>query len=322
MKRRDRRALWTVVLILCMVLMTGCAGKPEEAEVGSDNEVTVQESSGTLILKVNPEIAVDYDENGRVTAVYGRNEDGRKIVENYRDYIGKECHEAVEDLVGLIHEAGYFVEEVEGENRKIIIEIESGSVLPEEGFIDEIVAGVQTYVENMQLGSPVVAEDQTGDGATDFDIYEHQYGPEAYEVAVPSEKQSPALPGNDTGGDADINETDAAPDTGNPVSGSGTGNTPAEETVPGVNPPVHQESPYTDYETPYQEPESPYTDYETPYQEPESPYTDYETPYQEPESPYTDYETPYTETSSYTDYHDESPYEASHYGDSGYSHYH
>ncbi len=349
MKRRNRRALWTGILILCVGLMAGCAEKQEETAVLSDREVAVQESGGTLVLKVNPEIAVEYDENGKVTAVTGRNEDGKQIVESCQDYIGKECHEVVEDLVGLIHEAGYFVEEVEGESRKITIEIETGSILPEQDFVDEIVAGVQTYVKNMQLDSPVVTGDQGGNGRTDLDIYEHDYGNEAYEVVVPAKAQTtdgsaedpdaggsadtaePAEGGNtDTAAPAEGNGTDTAapaagngagtaapaPDAGNAAQGSGTGNPPAS--APTGNPPAAQESPYTDYATPYEE-ASPHTDYATPYEE-ASPHTDYATPYEEV-SPHTDYATPYEEVSPYTDYHHESPYEESHYGDSGYSHY-
>ncbi len=311
MKRTSKRTLWTGVLILCIGLMTGCAGKAEEtaAPALAGNEA-VQENGGTLILKVNPEIAVEYDENGRVTSVTGRNEDGRKIVESYQDYIGKECHEAVEELVSLIHEAGYFVEEVEGESRKITIEIETGSILPEEDFVDEIVTGVQTYVKDMQINSPVVAEDQNGDGMTDFDIYEHHYGNESYEVVVPPE--NPAQKPETVPADAAAGENAVGTDTANPAAetepespaqGSGTG------TIPNVNPPVRQESPYTDYETPYTE-ASPYTNYETPYTE-ASPYTNYETPYTEA-SPYTEYASPYSDYS----------HESSHYGDSGYSHYH
>ncbi|MDE7319621.1 MAG: hypothetical protein K2N46_07810 [Lachnospiraceae bacterium] len=359
MKRRNRRALWAGILILCAGLMAGCAEKQEETAVLANNEAEVQESGGILVLKVNPEIAVEYDENGRVTAVNGRNEDGRKIVESYQDYIGKECHEVVEDLVGLIHEAGYFVEEVEGESRKITIEIETGSILPEEGFVDEIVTGVQTYVRDMQLDSPVVAGDQNINGATDYDIYEHGYGNEAYEVVVPSGNPASAdtnaaenaggsgtdaaNPAPDTSNGTNAagtapdtgngtNAAGTAPDTnngtntaspapgasngtnpGNPASDGSTGNASAAGTAPQGSPYTDYETPYTDYETPYTE-ASPYTDYETPYTE-ASPYTDYETPYTEA-SPYTDYETPYT------DYHHESSYGASHYGDSGYSHYH
>lgn len=293
MKRRNRKALWAGILVLCMGLLAGCSGKQEETAVLVGNEAAVQESGGTVVLKVNPEIAVDYDENGRVLTVTGRNEDGQKIVEGYQDYIGKECHEVVEELVGLIHEAGYFVEEVEGESRKITIEIETGSILPEENFVDEIVTGVQAYVKDMQLNSPVVTEDQDGD--SDRDIYD--YGDDAYEVAVPTvapDANTGENPGDTSQPGGDGASGTPAPNPENQTPDSSTGNAPAAGTTTNVTPPAVQASPYTDYETPY---------------------TDYETPYTEA-SPYTDYETPYT------DYHHESPYDASDYGDSGYSHYH
>ena len=315
MKRKSKKAAWALILMLCMGLTAGCSGKTEEpAEpipAPVENVEEASERGGTLILKVNPEIAVEYDENGKVTAVYGRNEDGKKIVENYRDYAGKECHEAVEELVGLINEAGYFVEEVEGESRKITIEIETGSILPEEDFLDEIVTGVQTYVQDMQVEGP---------GADDVDIYDPEYGAEAYEVVIPPKDKEPA-PETSTGENTDgstpteggsgaentATGSDGA-DAGSAVPGGETGNPPAVN----ANPPVNAASPYTDYETPYTEPSSSHTNYETPYTEPAaSPSTDYETPYTEPASPYTDHETPYTD-----DHHE------SHYGDSGYSHYH
>ena len=301
MKRRNRKALWAGILVLGMGLLAGCSGKQEETAVSAGIETAVQENGGTVVLKVNPEIAVDYDENGRVLTVTGRNEDGRKIVESYQDYIGKECHEVVEELVGLIHEAGYFVEEVEGESRKITIEIETGSILPEEGFVDEIVTGVQAYVKDMQLNSPVVTGDQDGDGVPDRDIY--KYGDEAYEVAVPPETPAPDANAGENAGDTSQpggDSTNAAPAPENQTPDSSIGNAPAAGTTPSVTPPAVQESPYTYYETPYTE---------------TSPYTDYGTPYTEA-SPYTNYESPYT------DYHHESPYDANDYGDSGYSHYH
>lgn len=364
-KRNRRRTMWAGIMILCAGLMAGCAGKQEETAGLAGSAAEVAESGGTLVLKVNPEIAVEYDENGRVTDVYGRNEDGKKIVENYQDYIGKECHEAVEELVGMINEAGYFVEEIKGESRKITIEIETGSILPEEDFLDEIVTGVQTYVKDMQIGSPVVTEEQSGDDQTDVTIYEPEYGAEAYEVVIPPESEEPAPktapsdtdagentdstsdnnnkvdagstqtdgsstnqenaaptdnaganPGNtspagSTGANGGNTEPDgsaganagntspadsAGANAGNTAPDGTTGNDPGPAPAPAANPPVNQGSPYTDYETPYTE---------------ASPYTNYETPYTEA-SPYTDYVSPYS------DYH----HEDSHYGDSGYSHYH
>ena len=65
----------------------------------------------------------------------GKNDDGNTIVAEYADYSGKDCRQVVSDLVAKINEAGYFVEETDGSAREITLEIEAGSVLPEENFL-------------------------------------------------------------------------------------------------------------------------------------------------------------------------------------------
>ena len=58
-------------------------------------------SNGTLILSVNPMIRIDYDENGLVTAVSGKNTDGIEIVNNAGALEGLECAEAVQILISI-----------------------------------------------------------------------------------------------------------------------------------------------------------------------------------------------------------------------------
>ncbi len=53
----------------------------------------------------------------RSSALTGENGDGKEIVAACPDYIGKDCEVVVQELVEEIHEAGYFVEEVEGEGQ-------------------------------------------------------------------------------------------------------------------------------------------------------------------------------------------------------------
>ena len=45
--------------------------------------------AGTLLLSVNPEIELDYDQKGNVLALEGINADGKKVVEAYPDFEGK-----------------------------------------------------------------------------------------------------------------------------------------------------------------------------------------------------------------------------------------
>jgi len=280
------------IMILGMGIFAGC-GK-QTTETASLPE------SGTLLLKVNPEIAIEYDGNGRVTSVQGRNEDGKDIVSGYQDYIGKECREVVGDLVKEIQKAGYFVEEVEGRSRKITIEIETGSILPKEDFLDQIVADVQKCVADMKVNSPVVMPGETDYETTLYSISD--YGVSAYEAKPPvSSAKEPEKPAS----------------TPAPA--------PASTPKPGVT--DYEETPYTPYEvSPYEE--SPYTPYEKPAPAPapapqpeatdyeETPYTPYEaSPYEETpyeatpyeatdyeETPYTPYEASSYETTSYSDY--------------------
>ena len=83
------------------------------AEVQSLETPTLGET-GILILSVNPEIRIDYDKDGKVTAISGRNEDGNKIAQTAQDEIGKSCDEVLRNLITEINAAGYFVDDIDG----------------------------------------------------------------------------------------------------------------------------------------------------------------------------------------------------------------
>ena len=120
MKKKNLISLLTAVMI--MVLSIGAlAGCGEDASAAE---------AGTLVIKVNPEIAVDYDDEGKVVGVRGLNDDGKALVESYSGFEGRASDSVVTELVTMIHEAGYFETEIEGEGRQITIEIEKGSEMP------------------------------------------------------------------------------------------------------------------------------------------------------------------------------------------------
>ena len=163
----------TLALLLCIGLI-GCA-KPSSP----DAKAAV---GGILRLKVNPEFAIHYDDQGLVTAIEARNPEAKAILDTYTDYVGKDCNTVVTELVGLIGDNGYFVEEVDGVAKSITIEIEQGTV-PNDTFLTDIATSVQTYVDGHTWNGAVELYDAytdygpDSDGVTDYDNTD--YGPNA-----------------------------------------------------------------------------------------------------------------------------------------------
>ena len=109
-----------VVLVLSAALLIGCDASAQKdmatqtpLNALSREEMHARSDGGVLLLKVNPEIAVHYDESGKVTQVEGRNADGVKLLEDFTGYAGKDTSLVLETLVERIGEAGYFVEEAD-----------------------------------------------------------------------------------------------------------------------------------------------------------------------------------------------------------------
>lgn len=155
-------AILGFILVAFSLVLVGCSNRQTE-EAGLTAISTAQSEalsdSGTILLRINPELAIEYDENGKVTSVSGLNDDGREIVEAYADFIGKDSGQVLEELVGLVGEAGYFIEEVEGDPRRIVVELEPGSILPEEAFLEKMKTNVQTAVSKFNVDSNVVSEE-------------------------------------------------------------------------------------------------------------------------------------------------------------------
>ncbi len=154
---------------------SGMSSNEKGSESGSASAVSLA-SGGTLYLSVNPEIAIFYDGDGKVTKVEGRNDDGSKILADYTGYEGKEARQVVRELVAEIGEAGYFAEEIEGENRQITIEIEAGSSLPHDGFLEEVAADVRECVNSHNWRNPVDVEGESSYGMTEY--HDTDYGPD------------------------------------------------------------------------------------------------------------------------------------------------
>ena len=191
MKRRKILAAASSLAVLA-ALLTGCGAQPQESSV----------TAGVLTLRVNPEIAIHYNQSGKAVALEGDNQDGREIVEAYPDYIGKDCEVVVQELVEEIHAAGYFVEEVEGQPRRVVLEMDDDSQEPREGFLEDMSRSAQDALEGLSLGSAVVVED---DGAA------VSPSPKASEAPVGASDYNDTDYGPNNDGVTDYNDTDYGP---------------------------------------------------------------------------------------------------------------
>lgn len=197
-----------LALVLCVVFMFACGQKKEKRNENLNADANVIEQvaeGGVLYLKVNPEIEVSYDAAGKVVKVEGRNDDGRKILETYAGYEGKECRQVISELVNAIGSAGYLVEEIEGQNRQITIEIKQGSKLPSETFMDDIVVDVRNCVSQNKWQSAIGIQGESDYGITDYVDTDYGVGNDG----VTDYDDTDYGPNND--GVTDYNDTDYGP---------------------------------------------------------------------------------------------------------------
>lgn len=151
MKRRiSLLALVSSLAVLAAVLLAGCAP--------SNNAET---EKGYLKLSVNPEIRIEYNSEGLVTGLEGLNRDGSDIVSGYGDYIGKSCSDVLKDLVADIYQAGYFIEDADSGRRQVVLQLEPGSALPDDDFLELLRGDVQAEMKDLALDAPVVEIDSS-----------------------------------------------------------------------------------------------------------------------------------------------------------------
>ncbi len=146
-------------------------------------------SVGTVLLSVNPEIEMDYDEGGNVVALNALNDDGRAVLDGYTDYEGRPCTTVVGELVNQINSGGYFDTTVGGHEKNIVLKLERGSAYPSDQFLDELAQAVRLAVEADQIGSQTVTLDQ--------DDYDDAYGDQGYINAAAAQNILSAQLGRD-----------------------------------------------------------------------------------------------------------------------------
>ena len=180
MKKNTYAKLFGLALTaaLTVTALAACGGAPQ-TEALPDNTSSaplVQEdpagSVGTVLLSVNPEIEMDYDEAGNVVALTGLNDDGRAVLSGYTGYEGKACTTVIGELVDEINAGGYFDTTIDGNEKNIVLKLERGSRYPSDQFLNELAEAVRLVVEADQIGSQTVTLDD--------DDYDDAYADQGY----------------------------------------------------------------------------------------------------------------------------------------------
>ncbi len=144
----------SALFLSASLLLTGCNSSSKTPQTGEI--ISLGSDTGKIVLSVNPEITVSYDKDGQVTALDGVNDDGEKIVSAYGEADGKSCETVTADLVREIYEAGYFDDDVDGNDKNIVVQLVRGSAVPRESFLSDIKASVMNTTKSFSLNASVI----------------------------------------------------------------------------------------------------------------------------------------------------------------------
>ena len=170
MKKRNLKSILAVfaAAVTSLSLLAGC-GNGESLPTSSDSSQGANHGgAGVILLSVNPEIEVEYDQSGLVLEVEAANDDGKSLLDEAAgSYQGEACGDVVAQLVEKMYETGIFDETVGGHTKNIVIKLEEGSAYPNQDFLKAIGNEVRKMVEKCGGSSqPMLVEedDYTEDG--------------------------------------------------------------------------------------------------------------------------------------------------------------
>lgn len=197
MKKIKTLAMVSSFAVISLLLLAGC---------GSEKSI------GKLTLSVNPEIQIEYNKDGEAISFSGLNDEGKAVVESFKDHEGEVCEDVVATLVKQIDDDGYFDNNIDGHARNVVLRLEPGSELPDDTFLDDVNSGLQTAMKDMGLSSSVVMV-----GDADFDkAYDKENAPSQY-ITLAKAKEIALAQAHVSASDAKFVEKEFDHDDGTPV---------------------------------------------------------------------------------------------------------
>ena len=141
--------LLTIILSLCLFAgcFVGCT--PNESDGDSNDKLTY------VSLRINPEIEIVADEDGKVVAVNAINEDGETVLLEI-SIIGKTVEDAAEEFADMATELGYV--DVEGQDNTVYISVDGEVTAEVEKIKNKIEIKVNGYFENRGIYGKVAFE--------------------------------------------------------------------------------------------------------------------------------------------------------------------
>lgn len=237
MNRKQRLGMMMVVLLLSLSIFAGCSRPIAQ----TTPEAVALSDQGQLVISVNPEVELTYDDQGMLKVVTGLNDDGKAIIKALTPSDNLAMGDAVIAVVKEMIAQGYLKAE---QDNHIELELRKGSVLPTDDFMKNIVTQLQAFLKDNQLDDRLVVDDDSNYGVSSF-------GQSDYD----SKKAVPAAPGKiKLNVDGDTHYDDSNYDDND--SNYDSNDSPYDD----------HDSNYDDPDTNYDDPDSNYDD--SPYQAP------------------------------------------------------
>lgn len=162
---------WKKLFALCLAcVMTLClfaaCGKEPATQANPETTGSAIKDPipvGTMFVSAGASVTLSYDTDGLVIKLYGSNEEGLNLANNYTDYLGKPCATVIKEVIGQSAKAGYLAADV----KSVIVKRFLRSQEPTEFFMETIETEAKAALEAAGSAAELVlvqADEMDGTG--------------------------------------------------------------------------------------------------------------------------------------------------------------